>query len=270
MGRLTRQLLIKLSGNARVQKLLERNVALSQYLMGIGAGSSTGSSGEHAIIGRLGQTGLGHQPLCIFDVGANKGQFLGLIERGMQGSSFHVHAFEPGRSAFQILHEDFGDHPGVTLNRAGLGNQSGEADLFYDQPGSVLASLSRRELDHFGIAFKYSEKVAIDTLDEYCSRKQIGRIDLLKLDVEGHELDVLQGGKRMFAERRVGMATFEFGGCNIDSRTYLRDFHHFFRDHGMNAIYRIAPSGALVLMGPYREAHEQFGTTNFLVMQGKH
>ena len=61
------------------------------------------------------------------------------------------------------------------------------------------------------------------------------------------------------------MVTFEFGGCNIDTRTYFQDFWYFFREHGMHRVYRITPTGLLVPILGYREELEQFRTTNFLV-----
>jgi hypothetical protein len=71
----------------------------------------------------------------------------------------------------------------------------------------------------------------------------------------------------MFRDRKIGMLSFEFGGCNIDSRTYFQDFWHFFRENGMKSIFRIAPSGCLVPLKQYKEEYEQFRTTNFLVLQ---
>jgi FkbM family methyltransferase len=52
-----------------------------------------------------------------------------------------------------------------------------------------------------------SEKVRIETIDGYCGERGIERIDLLKLDVEGHELDVLNGGVEMFRKSAIGMVT---------------------------------------------------------------
>jgi hypothetical protein len=66
----------------------------------------------------------------------------------------------------------------------------------------------------------------------------------------------------------VRMVTFEFGGCNIDSRTYVQDFFYFFAAHGMRAMYRILPWGGLDPIPGYRETLEQFRTTNFLVLMG--
>jgi hypothetical protein len=109
------------------------------------------------------------------------------------------------------------------------------------------------------------EKIRLTTLDDYCSEASIAQIELLKMDVEGHELDVLNGSVRMFSERRVRWVSFEFGGCNIDSRTFLQDFYYFFKAHGMEEFFRILPSGECQKINSYRESLEQFVTTNFLV-----
>jgi len=269
--------LIRISGNAQFQRLLERNVAYSLYLMGIGSGTFPYSSGEKALVDRLKQhVVVDKQPLCVFDVGANEGQFLKLImESGLThtggGTPFHVHCFEPGHYAYSLLcafaekHPDWQKH--CTLNNFGLGRQSGDFDLFYPEAGSGWASLTKRETGHLGIDFKYSERVRIYTLDSYCSRNAISWIDLLKLDVEGHELDILQGGSQMFASRNIRMASFEFGECHIDTRTYFRDLYSFFKDNGMSRMYRITPSGYLMPIDQYRFIYEQFLATNFLALR---
>ncbi len=259
MKRLVKNLLITLSSNSRFQRLLEHNVTFSQYLMGIGAGSSPDSSGEKVLVLRLKQQySTTKQPLCIFDVGANKGQFLSLIVQGLQGIPFYLHAFEPSQHTYNILSENAKGYSNLLLNNFGLGKQSGEFELFYNEIGSGLASLSKRKLDHFGIDFKHTERVRIETLDDYCRNQKVENIDFLKLDVEGHELDVLQGGLQMFRDRRIKMLSFEFGGCNIDSRTYFQDFWYFFNENGMNNIFRIAPSGYLVPIQQYKEDMSNF------------
>ncbi len=62
------------------------------------------------------------------------------------------------------------------------------------------------------------------------------------------------------------MATFEFGGCNIDTRTYFQDFYYFFEDVGMRVL-RITPSGFLTPIDSYKEVYEQFTTTNFVALK---
>jgi FkbM family methyltransferase len=236
--------------------------------MGIGSGSSVDLSGETILVNKLKEVyaNSGHS-LCVFDVGSNKGQFLKMILEGLQDIPFSVHAFEPSRHTFVSLSENIKSNLNIQLNNFGLGKERGEFELFYNEIGSGLASLSKRRLEHFGIDFKYSEKVRIDTLDNYCGNQKVRNIDLLKLDVEGHELDALQGGIQMFQGKRIRMVTFEFGGCNIDTRTYFQDFWYFFKKIGMGSILRIAPSGYMEPLLQYKEEYEQFRTTNFLVLQ---
>jgi len=263
-----KSLLVRLSGSPRAQGLLERGVVFAQDLMGVGSGSSPNWSGEKVLSGILHrQYAPATGPLCIFDVGSNEGQFLQEVLEPLRqsGLPLQVHAFEPSRVAFTVLHDRFKDRPDIRLNNFGLGSQNGEFELFTNAPGSGLASLSKRRLDHFGIGFESSERVAIHMLDDYCREQGIERIDLLKMDVEGHELDVLQGGRRMFREHRIRLASFEFGGGNIDSRTFFQDFWYFFRENRPARLYRITPAGSLAPVPEYREVYEQFRTTNFLV-----
>jgi hypothetical protein len=70
----------------------------------------------------------------------------------------------------------------------------------------------------------------------------------------------------MLSEGKVNAVTFEFGGCNIDSRTYFQDFFYFFDDAGMD-LFRIHPSGRAIPIPQYREIQEQFRTTNYLALR---
>jgi len=258
-----RKLLARLSGNALIQQLLEYIVFICQFFQGIGSGSSVGDSGEAAVFERL--LRMNSTP-CVFDVGANKGQFLQLLLNALANREANVHCFEPSGAAFSKLEEVESAAVCLTLNHCALGRETGETRLFYDEEASGLASMSKRNLDHIGVKFEKSETIRVQTLDEYCQQNEIECIDLLKMDVEGHELDVLAGGESMFSRRCVGMVLFEFGGANIDSRTFFRDFYLCFERFDME-IYRITPSGFFVPVRHYSEQCEQFRTTNFLCVR---
>jgi FkbM family methyltransferase len=250
-------------GNAFCQKVLQFSVYVAQYFMGVGAGSTVGKSGEAAIFNRLARMKGG--PYTIFDVGANQGQFLAVV-LSTSLKDFRVHAFEPSSESFRLLTEKMGGRPEIVLNNVGLGRERGTLDLFFDKPGSRLASLTSRKLDHINMEFTHSEKVTIDTVDDYCGEHNINYIDLLKIDVEGHELDVLAGATNMLKGSRVGMVTFEFGGCNIDTRTFFKDYYYLFTENGMS-LFRITPSGYLQPITHYGEILEQFRTTNYLAIR---
>ena len=255
--------LIKASGNRFIQNLLEKNVNASQDLMGIGSGGGVLSSGEQAIFYVLKQRLK--SPYCIFDVGSNKGQFLQLILDNIKVDDFSIHCFEPGHETFKILAKSYKEDKRIKLNNIGIGKEKSETVLHFDSVGSRMASLTKRRLDHFGIYFNKSEKVEINTIDNYCSENAINHIHLLKFDIEGHELDALDGARKMFDKKSIDIVTFEFGGCNIDTRTFFQDFWYFFSGINMK-IFRITPSGYFYPIESYKEIYEQFRTTNFIAM----
>jgi len=250
---------IHLYGNQTGQRFLERIVRKAHLYMGVGSGENVYESGEAGVLQKLKK--LKSSPYCIFDVGSNQGQYLDLVLSTLVCEDFHIHCFEPSSSVFGTLSDRAKDNPCVTLNNIGLGREKGEFDLFFETKESG-GSLSHRQLDSFGISFSNSEAVKIDTVDNYCASHGVDYIHLLKIDIEGHEMDLLLGAKNMIKKRAIGMVTFEFGGCNIDTRTYYKDFFYFFRNNGMH-VYRITPTGYLHPLPEYREIDEQFRTTNF-------
>jgi FkbM family methyltransferase len=250
------------------QRLLERSISAFQSSMGIGSGGLPESSGERILCRLLGRKQrLVHRPLCIFDVGANHGQFLEMLVEGLGATPKVIHAFEPGAAAFRELSRRHGSRDDLRLNQLALGGKNGKVTLHYDHEGSGLASFYNRRLEHFNVAFEKSEVVDVETLDNYRANHGIGEIDLLKLDVEGSELEVLEGGLESFRTGRVDLATFEFGGCNIDSRTFFQDFYYFFKRAGSYDLYRLTPTGHLAPILAYREIDEQFRTTNYLALR---
>ena len=252
--------LSSLSGNRIAQCLLQGVVVYANYLMGIGSGAHTESSGEVGALHRFAQYGT--SPFVIFDVGANKGQFLELVIRETNAALTEIHCFEPAKATYAVLQQSFASNLGVHLNNVGLGEVQRVAKLYYDEPGSGLASLTKRRLDHFGISHSSEENVSIDTIDEYCAAKGIKEITFLKIDVEGHELDVLKGARRMFSSNAIAAVVFEFGGCNIDTRTFMQDYWYFFKEAKMK-LFRVTPGGYLFPIHSYSEVMEQMVTTNF-------
>jgi FkbM family methyltransferase len=257
-----KSLLSKVASNCFMQKMLEINVLASQYMMGIGSGGGVQDSGEQSVFRVLKQF---QPPYCIFDVGSNKGQFLQLIIDHIGDHNFTTHCFEPSLETFKRLTEVSKGDGRIRLNNMAVGKEKGQGVLYSDRAESEIASLTKRKLDHFSIDFNKTETVEINTIDSYCSDNLISHINLLKMDIEGHELDALVGAKRMLAERAIDIVMFEFGGCNIDTRTFFQDYWYFFKERDFS-IFRITPSGYLHPIKSYKEIHEQFRATNFLAM----
>ncbi len=161
----------------------------------------------------------------------------------------------------------------VKINYLALSNVNGKQKLYYDTPGSALASLTKRRLEHFNTSMNHSEIVETTRFDDFWKttdtylKNPNTIIDYVKIDVEGHELDVLEGFGNLLD--KIGIIQFEFGGTNIDTRTYFQDFWYLFKDKKYDfSIYRIAPNG-LIPINKYVETDEYFSTTNYIAVNNK-
>jgi hypothetical protein len=77
----------------------------------------------------------------------------------------------------------------------------------------------------------------------------------------------LNGANQMLQLGKIDFIQFEFGGCNIDSRTFFRDFYHLLNEK--YKIYRILKND-LIEINQYSEMNEIFITTNYLAeLRGK-
>jgi FkbM family methyltransferase len=241
-----------------ISLLMERSAAL---LQGKGYGSAS-IAREISLASRL-LHGSGYSPKLAVDIGGNVGKYSAELRR--RYPEMEIHIFEPAATNIGILTAKFGEDERVRIMPAAVSGETGTATLFSDSPGSGLGSLTQRRLDHFQIDFNTKESVSTIRFEDYWE-KALGHrvIDLAKLDIEGHEMDALKGFGD--ALRRTRVVQFEFGGCNIDTRTYFQDFWYFFSGLGFS-IYRITPIGVQTLKR-YRENDEYFKTTNYLALNG--
>jgi FkbM family methyltransferase len=243
-----------LSGLYGVLERIERKAA---YLRGKGFGS-----GDVAQEAGWAHDLLGSPPRLAMDIGGNVGHYTAELRR--RTHDVEIHVFEPSATNVARLAARFSADKGITIVPSALSNLSGEATLFSNAPGSPLGSLTQRKLDHLGIGFEVKETVSTLRFEDYW-RDQLGKrpLDIVKLDVEGHELAVLEGFGS--AIKHVKVLQFEFGGCNIDTRTYFRDFWSYFSERSFD-LYRITPLG-YEYIPQYRETDEFFSLSNFLAVR---
>lgn len=201
------------------------------------------------------------QPSIAIDIGANIGDYSELLLK--KNPNLKIHLFEPSNLNTLKLQERFKERSNLVINKLALSNVSGESILFSNNEGSGLASLTKRRLDHFNIHFSVEERVETIKFQDYWT-KSIGRcfIDLVKIDVEGHELKVLEGFGEAISH--VGAIQFEFGGTCIDTRTFFQDLWYFLNTKDFD-IYRITPFGMQKIIS-YSESDEKFVYTNFIAI----
>ena len=207
---------------------------------------------------------LSDTPLLCLDIGGNIGNYS--VELLKRFPSTEIHIFEPSLKNIEILKRLFSKKTKIKIVPSAISNFTGKATLFHDKKGSSLASLAPRNLDHFDIKFNHFEKVDVICIYDYWIRELKKRtIDIAKIDIEGFEYNALIGFKT--ALKNTKLVQFEFGGCNIDTRTYFRDLWYFLTYNNFS-IYRITPFGCQ-LINNYKESDEAFRTANFIAINKK-
>lgn len=122
----------------------------------------------------------------ILDVGANCGATSVHLARHHPDAV--VHAFEPGREARRYLERNVGDLPNVVVHPFGLDAVDREALLFVDDEDIGQASV----ITHVDGAAT-AEAITLRSAAGWAAAAGIDRIDILKVDVEGCEVEVLEG-----------------------------------------------------------------------------
>jgi len=147
------------------------------------------------------------QPGMTFvDVGANVGYYTALAASKVVGRGGRVIAFEPSPYAFEKLHSMVLGNKlkQVTAIQAGLSETGGNGKLYL---GIGFHNHSPTMVAHENTI---ATEVTVVSLDDEAARLGIKRIDLIKIDVEGHELKVLAGAKRLLSEGRIRAILCEF------------------------------------------------------------
>ncbi|MDC1255764.1 FkbM family methyltransferase [Paracoccaceae bacterium] len=197
--------------------------------------------------------------IVAIDVGGNHGLYADALLQKSQVEELLI--FEPQAELAKMLIEKYADYGCVSVHNVALSNKTGAMDLYRDKAGSGLASLLNRRLDHFDIHLNEKITVKVELLKKYTVR--FNSVDLIKLDVEGHELSVLQGlGNEI---HKVKCIQFEFGGANLDAKTSFQDFWYFFTKREFD-LFRISPFG-LISVRKYTEMLEIYRTTNYIAVK---
>jgi FkbM family methyltransferase len=169
-----------------------------------------------------------------------------------------IHCFEPSAKAFQkLVANAFPSN--VACNNIGIGSQVEKRTFFVDEGFSELSSF------HVGDPERTltPETVQMETLSGYCHTQGIEWIDFLKIDVEGHELEVLRGAVSLLSNRAIAAIQFEYGSTYIGSRTLLKDVFDLVQNFDYD-VYKIMPF-TLRSIPRYETYLETFETANYLL-----
>lgn len=132
-------------------------------------------------------------PASIVDVGANKGQF-SIAARGLFPNA-RIEAFEPLPSAAERFEAVFDGDPLVRLHRFAIGAVAGRRTLHVAnrEDSSSLLKIGEGQRRAYGIAASQEIEVEVKPLGLVVEASALPAPALLKIDVQGAEMDVLRG-----------------------------------------------------------------------------
>ncbi len=170
----------------------------------------------------------------VIDVGANIGsmtfKFAGMAPKG------HVYAFEPTDYAYAKLFKNISLNPQfasrITPVKRFLADQDRlKHEMKAYASWKVDGSIPNPHPLHGG-AIKSADSVPAVTLDHFCLENGIQRIDLIKIDTDGHEYKVLKGARKMIKKYRP-YVVFEIGGYVLNEQQLeFKQFYDYFENLG--------------------------------------
>ena len=191
------------------------------------------------------------KPRVIFDVGAHRGETAVVFSRNFPGSQ--IHSFEPSAETFSALQSHVSRLENVRTVNVALGRSAGTGTLNINKSTATNSLLGSARVEDDELAELMepvtATTVAVKTLDEYCAGAGIEVIDVLKMDVQGFEIEVLAGGRRLLSEAHIPLVY-----CEVSFKPLYKN-QPLFED-----VYRELVQSGFELVDLYGHVRSQLGS----------
>lgn len=250
--------------NKLKEKIIKKILGLT-YRLDNSANGFFNKNGEENFMNQFIDSFKNKSPV-IFDVGANVGEYSSLVVEKLNRKDYLLHIFEPQKSCFVDLQKKFIDNNKVFLNNFGLSKSEEITTIYKNNDKSGLTSLYKRNLDFYNLKMNIEESVELKRADNYIKFNNIKHINLLKIDVEGHELETLSGFGEYLNSDFIDFIQFEYGGANLDSHTSLLDFYSLLLPLGFK-IAKVMPKH--LELRDYDPRSDNFVYSNYVAVSNK-
>ena len=172
--------------------------------------------------------------MSVLDIGANEGQFAKIITQILPDAQ--VYSFEPLKSCYEKFQSNFNGNNRVEIFNYALGDVE-EETLINKNEFSATSSIINTT-DFLIEAFPFSgkvtkEKIIIKRLDDVREKLSLQKQILMKIDVQGFELNVLKGAKNSLQDVKLIIIETSFFELYQDQPLF-KDIYNFLIQHGFN------------------------------------
>ncbi len=128
--------------------------------------------------------------IVVFDIGSNLGNYLNFVSKVFSKKDIELHSFEPIKD---LLKHQKVNHGKLIKNNVAITNKSGKIKFYERKISSQSSIFQSSNLNKDNILGTYD----VDTINivDYIDENRISNIDILKIDVEGNELEILNSLK---------------------------------------------------------------------------
>jgi FkbM family methyltransferase len=202
----------------------------------------------------------------VLDVGAHTGEYALLVAR--LDHDRPIHAFEPLPQFATKATTACRDFENIRVYNFGLSDVSGPQRVFMSKrhPTTCSTTLFVHDFEKDAIFDRFD--CQFERGDEFICQNGVGKVALLKLDVEGMESRVLHGFGSKFDPALIEVIQFEHGPVHAETGETVRTFRRLFEQHDF-VIFAIYPNG---LREPSNVGinSESFRGRNFLAVGKPH
>lgn len=175
-----------------------------------------------------------HDVKYIFDCGANIGQTTARYRQLFPNAT--IYSFEPTEKTFNILYETFKNNDFVKPQQLAVSNINGNQQFFVyeDSQLNSLSAIDAPSDTYMSSSMESVEytKVSSITLDEFCVRDKIGRVDILKMDIQGGELLALQGAVNLLQKQAIDLIYLEVNFRKLyEHQAYFYEINKFLQEN---------------------------------------
>lgn len=214
---------------------------------------------------------LQNRRVCL-DIGANIGNHSLFFAKFFD----QIFAFEPNLKAFKLLQINANLAPNIKSLNIGASNQKQTLTAFEDPLNlgatTVEKDVANRRIENSKTRETKSILLKMERLDDVVPESVFGRIDFIKIDVEGHELAALKGAEKLL------LSSFPVVAFEAQKETIVdgsSDVINYLRDLGYSNFYAIVHFGSErkfsrlfrkvlnVLFGSYRKEYALIRTDMF-------
>lgn len=175
--------------------------------------------------------------MTVIDIGAHIGFYTQIFSK-LVGQEGRVYAFEPDADNFRLLQKNTANLKNTSIFNKALSHKNGFIN-FYQSPNTGLHSIVPQN------DTRTTLQVATETLDTFLQEKGIGKVDFIKIDIEGGEPMAFSGAQKLFSQPKL-MIIMEFTPDNFEKNSISpREFLSNLKNaHGFS-IYKIGANGAI-------------------------